>query len=215
MWARSMVRAGIVFLAAGLLAAPVEHEASQAFPCPLGEAPLDGLSTALALLYGRCAELMAAERVPPDRVSVRHFADLCYIGQSYTLEVPLELDGASPLNRLYDDFIAAHDRVYGFALRNPARIVNLRSVHQAGGVEELGWAPPLPAGPLRRKGSRRILLCGQASPVEAAVYDRAALPGDLSIGGPAVIEQADTTILIEPGWRAVMAPHGNLLLTEI
>ena len=34
------------------------------------------------------------------------------------------------------------------------------------------------------------------------------------IEGPAIVEQLDTTTLIEPGWRASVEVSGNLLLTR-
>ena len=37
-------------------------------------------------------------------------------------------------------------------------------------------------------------------------------PG-LEIRGPAIVEQADTTTLIEPGWRATVAAQGTLIIT--
>jgi N-methylhydantoinase A/oxoprolinase/acetone carboxylase beta subunit len=44
-----------------------------------------------------------------------------------------------------------------------------------------------------------------AEPVEADVWSRSALrPGD-EVEGPAVIEEADTTIVLRPGWHAVVA----------
>src|SRR5262249_43645489 len=62
-----------VLSAAGLLAAPVEHEASQAFPAALAGASLERVRGALAALDRICAELMAAEQVPPEQVAVRYF----------------------------------------------------------------------------------------------------------------------------------------------
>jgi N-methylhydantoinase A len=32
--------------------------------------------------------------------------------------------------------------------------------------------------------------------------------------GPAIVEQADTTTVIEPGWRAEVDDRGNLILTQ-
>jgi N-methylhydantoinase A/oxoprolinase/acetone carboxylase beta subunit len=50
------------------------------------------------------------------------------------------------------------------------------------------------------------------APVPAAIWQRAAIrPGD-AIRGPAVIEQVDTTTLVEPGWTAALAPGGALLM---
>jgi N-methylhydantoinase A/oxoprolinase/acetone carboxylase beta subunit len=74
--------------------------------------------------------------------------------------------------------------------------------------------PPPRVDAAARKGSRAILLAGAADFVAAEVWERDALaPGD-TIRGPAIVEQADTTTLIEPGWTARVAEDAVLLLTE-
>ena len=48
----------------------------------------------------RCAELMAADGVAPSEVTIHYFADMCYAGQSFTLEVPFAVDISDPLGEL-------------------------------------------------------------------------------------------------------------------
>ncbi len=200
-----------VLAAAGLLGAPVEHEVAASFPqaCEGLDAAL--LRPALAALDARARALTEAEGLAPEAIAIRHAADLCYIGQSYWLEVPLDLDAPDPVGAAYRAFLAAHDRVYGHAPALPAKFVNLRSVHRshagraAGGAGHGGGeaAPP---------GTRLIQVRQSAAPVRAAIWQRAAIrPGD-AIPGPAIIEQVDTTTLVEPGWTASLAMDGAALL---
>ena len=44
------------------------------------------------------------------------------------------------------------------------------------------------------------------------VYARDRLPLDKEIAGPAIIEQLDCTTVLEPGCRARLDRHGNLLI---
>ena len=120
-----------VLSAAGLLSAPVEHEMSAAFQRDLRATSWPEVRTALDSLDRACGRLMRAEDVPAERTRIRYFADVCYIGQSYHLEIPLDAAGPDPLGLLYRDFLAAHDRIYGYSTAAPARIVNLRTVHSA------------------------------------------------------------------------------------
>ncbi len=46
------------------------------------------------------------------------------------------------------------------------------------------------------------------------MYDYAALGPGHEVAGPAVIEAADTTALVEPGWRAAMDDFGFLTMTK-
>ena len=200
-----------VLSAAGLLAAPVEHEVSAALPRAIGEVTIAEVRDALDRLDARCAALMAQESVAPAEITRGYFADVCYAGQAYHLEVPFAPDAPEPFAALTADFYAAHDRTYGFAPATPVRLVNLRAVHRAAApaVAPHAWAPNGHAS-LRRHA--RILLPEHRTPVEAAVYDRAALKPDDLVAGPAIIEQDDTTILVTPGWRGRVDRLGNLVL---
>ena len=47
---------------------------------------------------------------------------------------------------------------------------------------------------------------------QAPVYRRERLPLGAAFTGPAIVEQLDTTIVVEPGDRAHLDPAGNLVL---
>jgi N-methylhydantoinase A len=201
-----------VLSAAGLLAAPVEHEVSAAFGRALTETTVAELRQALSALDKDCVELMAKERLNGEAVTVHYMADVCYIGQSYTLEIPLRLDAPDPMARLYDDFLENHDRVYGHATRVPARIVNLRSMHQAGGLDRIDGGAFAPSAGKPLKGKRKVLTAGASGFADAAIYERTAMPAGFAFEGPAIVEQTDTTTLVEPGWRGTVDDAGNLIL---
>jgi N-methylhydantoinase A/oxoprolinase/acetone carboxylase beta subunit len=188
-----------VLAAAGLLGAPVEHEIAAAFPVKLAELNPAEMEAALRDLDERCGALMTAEGA--ENPDIRHFADVCYIGQSYHLEVPL-------IGDLYENFLAAHARVYGHSTRIPAKIVNLRTVHRshAGSVA----AGATTRGSAKPPGTRRIRVA--AGTVQAAIWDRDSIAPGQKIPGPAIVEQSDTTTLVEPGWTARLTDSGALLL---
>jgi N-methylhydantoinase A len=202
-----------VLSAAGLLAAPVEHEVSAAFGRALTDTGVADLREALARLDKECARLMSKERLDREAVSIHYLADVCYIGQSYTLEILLRLDAPDPMARLYEEFLENHDRVYGHATRTPARIVNLRSVHQAGGLDRIDGGAFKPTGGKPQKAVRPVLTAGASGFVDAAIYERAAMPAGFSFKGPAIVEQTDTTTLVEPGWAGAVDDAGNLILS--
>jgi N-methylhydantoinase A len=202
-----------VLSAVGLLAAPVEHEMSAALPRALDRLDMEEARKVLDQLDAQCASLMAREKVVPHDVTREYFADVCYAGQSYHLEVAFDPDAADPLAALAAAFHAAHDRTYGFAPDSPMRLVNLRAVHRASSAAQppAEWMPA-EGSPLRRR--TRILLADQAAPVEAAVYNRAALAVGQILEAPAIIEQDDTTTLLTPGWRGCVDKLGNLMLVR-
>src|SRR4029450_2240037 len=63
------------------------------------------------------------------------------------------------------------------------------------------------------KSMRDILTAESGHFVPAKVYDRSTLAIGLEIQGPGIVEQPDTTTLIEPGWRATVVADGALIIT--
>jgi hypothetical protein len=202
-----------VLAAAGLLSAPVEHEVSAAFPRALADVTLADVQDSLWRLDARCTALMQQEG--EGSVQISYYADICYIGQSYHLQVPLDITAPDALAQVYRDFQAVHDRIYGHHTGSPAKIVNLRTVHRrasphvaAKPAASLATAAATPCDPRRR----RIRVRQAEQPVEASIWQRALIKPDLRISGPAIIEQADTTTLVEPGWTARPIDSGALLI---
>jgi N-methylhydantoinase A/oxoprolinase/acetone carboxylase beta subunit len=201
-----------VLSATGLLGAPIEHEVSSAFPRTLAEARWGEVSDTLAGLDRECAELMAKEGVSAAGVEIAYYADVCYVGQSYHIEIPLQAKSPEPLAALYRDFLAAHDRIYGHSTEGPARLVNLRTIHQARAGKAPSAVRPSGKGGEARKPDRPILVASGAC--TASVWDRSRLAPGAVLPGPAIVEQADTTTLIEPGWRGEIAADGSLVITK-
>lgn len=206
-----------VLCASGLLSAMVEHEASSAFVRKFAQADVQDVVARCRELAAECSARMREEGVPEGEVRTSCYADVCFVGQAHYIEVPFDTDAPETLLAgIYDRFCALHEQVYGHSTRSAAMFVNLRVVQRAGGSEvRSDTTQRTTANPQARKGTRKILLDARADFVPAAVYDRDGLaPGD-SIDGPAIIEQADTTTLVEPGWRATVAPNEVLILTKV
>lgn len=201
-----------VLAAAGLLVAPLAHEVSAAFHQPLAETTVPQLAEALAALDRRAASLMARDGAAADAVTIRHEADMAYLGQSHTLAVPLALNGPDPLAALAAGFEAAHARINGHATGGPAKIVNLRTIHEA----RRSVPPPAVAveggPPLVGERSARLPRMERARPVP--VFARARLDPGAVIAGPAIIAQADSTTLVPPGWRTEVLASGALLMRD-
>jgi N-methylhydantoinase A len=119
----------------------------------------------------------------------------------------------SPPTDIRRDFLLAHDRIYGHAAEGSVELVNVRVVQQAPApAGENPVALPAPQAPAE-KAPRRVLFESGAAYVEARVFERAGLRCGASFTGPAIIEQADTTTVVEPGWRVEVDARSNLVLT--
>ena len=117
-----------VLSAAGLLAAPIEHEVSVAYGESFAGLSMTPVRRIVAELDAAARTLMEREGLEPREIEVLHFADVCHVGQGYFLEVPFDPGAGDGIDRLYADFLVAHERVHGHAVEAPARFVNLRAV---------------------------------------------------------------------------------------
>lgn len=203
-----------VLAAAGLLGARVEHEIAAAFPHACDGLDAATLRPALEALDARCRTLMESEGLAAADVEIGYAADLCYIGQSYWLEVPLDLGASHPIGAAYEAFLRAHDRVYGHAMPLPAKFVNLRSVHRSRAGSVAGGVGLQPGGPAGPPTTRMVRMRQNASPVSTAIWQRTAIRAGDVIRGPAVVEQMDTTTLVESGWAATLVMGGALVMRK-
>ncbi len=203
-----------VLSAQGLLDARVEHEVTMAFGHDLAKLTLSDLSEAYHGLDVQAQALMARENIKPGDCTVRHHADVCFVGQSYHLSVPVDLAGADALAAIYQAFLETHDRINGHRFEAPARIVNLRTVHLAA-KSGTGEEPTHPAGGGEMiKARRAVYMPGGAGALEIPILDRAAMALGTKVSGPAIIEQADTTTLLTANWTARVAESRTLILEK-
>ncbi|WP_226575733.1 hydantoinase/oxoprolinase family protein [Acuticoccus sediminis] len=201
-----------VLSATGLLSAEIEHEIARAFPCRLAQSDPAAVAAFLDRLDGECAALMAREGSLPGETKISYSADICFVGQSHYLEIPFSPTGGFA-ERLDADFRADYQRVFGHAASGALEIVNLRAIHRAGhgGAGEVPEAQHAP----RATTTRRIVLPGYEAGVEARVVDRQSIAAGDTLEGPLVIEQADTTTLVPPGWRVTAIASGILDVKKI
>ena len=140
--------------------------------------------------------------------------NLRYPSQAYELTVivpPVLKDGLSgeTVARLFHD---EHHRRYGFS--DPATPVQTTTIRLGviGRVAPLDL-PSAEPGEAAPTGRRSVWHDGRNLPVD--VYARAGIGAGAVLPGPAIIEQADTTTFLLPGWEARADRLGTLHLTRI
>ena len=144
-----------------------------------------------------------------------------YLGQTHTVavEVPLQPDaadlglGEAAVRLAFED---AYRRAYGKVLQGLGiRILNVRVtvVGQRPKFDLAVLAPGADAGiEAARLGERQVHAGGRAR--TASVWSRLALPVGARIQGPALLEQPDTTIFVDPGLAAEVDRYGNLVIAR-
>ena len=124
---------------------------------------------------------------------------------------------ALPLAGVQTAFHAVHERVYGYARPGqPVEFVNFRAVHTHRLPDpRVRPATRPPGATTDARAAERLVHFGPAGFVPTPIYARSRLPLGVELPGPAVIEQADTTTVVPPGWMARVDESGNLRVSRI
>lgn len=142
--------------------------------------------------------------------SVRLSLDMHYLGQTHTLSVPLEASEFTAKG-VMAAFERAYEAAFGRTLKGvAAKVLNLRvaAIGHRPKFDLRTMAPTSTTMPTPRH--RDVWMEGAWH--KTAIYPRMELPVGAKIAGPAILEQPDTTILVEPGFAAQVDAFGNLII---
>ncbi|MEE3624794.1 hydantoinase B/oxoprolinase family protein [Nitrospirillum sp. BR 11752] len=172
-------------------------------------ADLDLSTPAQALAREARADL-AAQDVPVADVEVELTARLKYAGTDTGLTVSF---GDADL--LADAFAEAHRRRFGFVAPGKTVVVEALSAEAIGhpGRGRIAGPQATGGGDLSPLATVRTFMAGAEA--DTPVYDRATLAPGNQVDGPALIREATATTVIEPGWRARVDGHANLILERV
>jgi len=174
---------------------------------------LDGaaLDAAIDRLATRGRETVQGAGVTLEGLETVVELDMLYVGQTHTVAVPITGTDNAAVRAAFETAYAA---TYGRLLSGiPMRVMNLRvAVVGKRPRFDLSLLAPEPEGTVAdaNRGTRQVFVDGGWH--EAAIVDRLALPTGARIEGPAILEQSDTTILIEPGLVGEVDRFGNVLI---
>jgi N-methylhydantoinase A len=155
--------------------------------------------------------------ISTDRIVFERAADMRYVGQEHAVAVRIpgnvgDENARAEIKRLFDE---AHDLRYSHsAPEESADIVSLR-VSAIGRLQKPQF-PKIPEGdttpPAAAHRSMRTVIFEGAGAVRAAVFDRTKLLQRNVINGPAIIEEAASTTLVEPGDIVAVNAYGHLIM---
>ena len=198
------------FSAWGMLQTDIRHDVVRSFYRPLAELEGSAVREVLVELQHEATGLLASEGIDAGDHYFARSADMRYVGQEYTVQVPI--GGEVELTGLDASFHDAHRVRYGHSTPGaPVEFVNLRL---AGFGRIAGDAAPFRApgeGLDPVAGTRRATFAGAV--VDTTVLHRDRLrPGD-RFAGPLVIEEQSSTTVVPPGCTMLVDGLGNLLIT--
>jgi N-methylhydantoinase A len=201
--------------ALGCVIADIRHDFVMTVNRLLDEVDVGALGTNVRRLAQQGAALVEGAKVQLTGRDTIVELDMSYVGQTHTVAVPLA--GALDAAAIRAAFEARYRAAYGRLLEGIAmRVLNLRVavIGRRPKLDLIGLAPK-PGGTVAaaQRGTRRIYVDGAFA--EAPVYARFDLPAGAVIPGPAILEQPDTTIFIDPGLVGSVDRFGNVVLASM
>lgn len=202
------------FSAWGMLQTNVRHDLTQTFYQTMRATTREDLEGVYGQLEGQGRAILHSEEVPGEHMGFLRTADMRYIGQEYSVNVPVSFEnGEDGLEALTTRFHDAYKTHYGHSTPGaPIEFVNLRMAafgklerHSAGFrpvEEEQGYDT----------STRDVIFQGQAVP--AQFYRRERLPIGMVMAGPHVIEEETATTVVPPGWISRVDELGNIIITR-
>ena len=199
-----------VLSALGLLITDVLYDYSTSMVRRWDEVDPADLRREFEAFVERGRERLRAEGLPADRMEFERSVDLRYVGQSFDLSVPVAADaGGAAMGAVAERFHERHRQRYGHADPDePVELVTVR-LRARGVVETPDLRPARSGGDLADAvtETREVVFDGDGR--ETRVYDRDRVPTGVEIDGPAVVEGAESTLLVRPGQRATVDEYGT------
>ena len=198
--------------ALGCVVADLRHDFVRTLNRPLDTVDMAQVHAILAAQEAEGRRLIGQEKIALTTTRAEFSADMQFVGQTHLLRValPSAKPGREDLQRRFEAAYHARFRVELPMIR--ANLVNLN-------CSVIGERPALdlsrlidPAGRQDRTepaSTRRVWFDGWH---DTPVYWRDHLPVKIDLQGPAIMEQMDTTIVIDPGARVTQDADGNLIV---
>jgi N-methylhydantoinase A len=200
--------------ALGCLVADARHDFVQTVNVRLVEADTARVEAILDDQVRQGRALLLDEVVAAGTIGATHEADLQFEGQSHVLRIqlarPFEVDPTTAA------FLSAYRARFQAQLPTmPVRLVSLRTaVHGRRRPIDLAalGQPTQPAAALAGAELARRSVWFDGAWHDSPIYDRGRLARGMAFEGPAILEQLDSTTVVEPGTRGTVDVAGNVVL---
>lgn len=208
--------------ALGCVIADLRHDQVQTVNLMVDGLDVAALDAHMVAAGEKARAVVAAAGIVVERIDVVFELDMHYLGQTHTVAVSLPVTLASGGTGVSEAAIrTAFDVAYAAAFGRllpgiPARIVSLRTaaIGRRPAFDLSTFAPGADASLEKAaKGARPVWFEGAWH--ETNVWSRLDLPAGAVIEAPAVLEQPDATIFIDPGLRGRVDELGNVIVERI
>jgi len=203
--------------ALGCVVADLRQDFVQTINTPLAKCDQSVLNEVFQHQERNGEEIIRKEPVEIVSLQINRSLDMQFVGQTHILNVVFD-DLPLPISK--DDIQRRFEEVYFNRFR--VRLDNIKANIVNVNTSVIGRRAAFDLSRLIDPSGRKSRLEDAQTdtrPVyfdggfqDTPVYQREALPSDAAFDGPAIIEQMDTTILVEPGDHVTSDNEGNLII---
>jgi N-methylhydantoinase A len=151
-----------------------------------------------------------------DSYVIERFGEARYLGQIWELDTPLGMSRFSQegdVTTYMDTFHDVHERVFAVRDTNsPIETVSWKARLMVALSEPLVPSSPMQVGEARASSLSRPCFFGSKQPVDVPIYKTADLARGNRIQGPAIVEEATTTLVVYPDMAVTVSGNGHYLL---
>lgn len=209
------------FSALGIGLSELRQDFSRPVIRPLKAVEIADVNQVLDGLQQEANDIFSRQGIGPEELNTELAADLRYLGQEYTVTVPITGDRDElkaewqELGSKFDDF---HHRIYGHSAEGePKELINLRlkATAEVSQVklekhQDEGEKPPAEA----YLGELETYFAGEDRYLASNCYRRELLKPGNRISGPAIIEEFGSTAVLSPDWQLEVDSFGNLIFSR-
>ncbi len=202
-----------VMSALGFLTAPMSIGLSRSRPSQLDQMDWPEVAHVISEMQDE-ARAVLGRTIDPGDITFRVFADMRYVLQGTEVRVPVNLPSfdASQRDALMAAFETTYAEVYGHKMDAPAELISWRVIAE-GPKPELNLKRETGRGAGEAvKGQRDIYLPAAKTMQPVPVYDRYKLAPGARLSGPAVIEERESTVVINGPARIDVDAYSNLIV---
>lgn len=201
------------FCALGMLNIPIKHELGRVFLGKLNTGIWDLLNPIYDDLKSQVQARLRDEGFSSGNARVTRELELRHPGQIGTLRVTLAEDETDNTQRAKEDFLAAYERSYGH--RDTTSEIEIAGLRVIG----LGLFPPfklrnseIGSGVPKPRANRHVYFDVASGWIATSVYHGTELGAGHIVRGPAIIDEATTSIILAPGDVCTVDTLGNFLI---
>lgn len=205
-----------IFCAAGMLMSDLKHNFVQTYSTRLRNLDVEKFKSIFRDMESKATKLLESEHIPEDSIQYIHSLDMRYVKQYHEVNVNItkeELESGD-VGAIAEKFHPEHNRLFGYSLEEegtPIQLINLRLLSIGKTVKpqflQEEYAGEDPSEALKKK--RKVYLPRKKVFEEIPVYDGHKLKFGNKIGGPAIIEQVNTTTFVTPEFNVLCDRYGS------